>query len=402
MELIKRIGTLFAALALVLATGCGKDDGNGKSPVIVDLDADSDTDADGDSDTDSDADSDSDTDSDSDSDTDTDSDGDADTESEVDTLPKDTDTNCGDTKVPFETETPTVLLLVDRSGSMDQALGTGMIGGGGETRWNVARDALVNEQSGFLKLLESEMRFGLAMYAGADMNGEGTCPALEVVEPDLNNYDKIATTYLASEPLQNTPTPDAIMATSQMLLNDIADSKKIIVLVTDGLPDTCADPNAEDAEGARQAAVAAVTAAFEQGITTYVISVDQQDTTGHFQALADAGAGMENAPYYPTSSADDLNAAFEDIIYGLRECAFDLTGQIDDGQAEECEVKFVHEDQTETEFAFDQVNGWINGLAEDGKNSRLELVGEACDTLKRGKGELVVDCPCGVVVVDIE
>ena len=400
MEQARLFIFILGALMILLVASCGEDKSSGNTDKGTQSDADSDADTDGDTDADTDGDADADSDADSDSDSDSDADGDKD--SEWDTLiPRDTDSQCGDTKVPFETNTPTVLLVVDRSGSMGETLGGGMMGMG-DTRWNVARDALVNEQTGFIKLLESEMRFGLAMYAGADMNGNGECPSLEIVEPNLNNYDEIAKVYLASEPLQNTPTPDAIMATSEMLLHDIKDSEKIIVLVTDGLPDTCEDPNAQDAEGARQAAVDAVTAAREEGITTYVISVGLQDTTGHFQDLADAGIGEENAPYYETNDQDGLKKAFESIIYGLRKCKFDLEGKIDKGQEVKCDVKFVHDDATETAFSFDEVNGWVAGMSEDGNNSQLELVGDACEVLKKSKGELVVDCPCGVVIPEAE
>ena len=313
----------------------------------------------------------------------------------------DTARPCTDLTLDSPAAPPTVLLLIDRSGSMDQFF---LENTGEGTRWDVIRDALLNEETGFIKQLESEVRFGLALYAGQmALPNEGNCPNLEIVEPDINNYTSISSFYLGSEPMLNTPTADALLGVTQLLLNDIPDSKKIIVLVTDGLPDTCADPDAANPEAAQQAAVDAVAAAFDHGISTYVIAVSLEDTTGHFQALANAGLNATDAPYFEANDQDKVNAALEEVIFGARNnpCEFEQAEPVDDFDAAKCILRFQSVNTSESEsFIFEDPNGWTLSTT-DGKTT-LELTGNACETVKTSSGELSASCPCRIVIPEID
>ncbi len=96
------------------------------------------------------------------------------------------------TNVGSEITTPTVLLIVDRSGSMDEDFE------GQGSRWDVLRDFLLQQPGGLIYDLQSQVRFGLAMYTAESNRGElpiGECPMLEIIVPDLNNYDEIAPVY---------------------------------------------------------------------------------------------------------------------------------------------------------------------------------------------------------------
>lgn len=316
------------------------------------------------------------------SDTATGSDADTDTGSS-----DDTSSQCGDTKVEFNSPPPTVLLLIDRSGSMDESFD------GGSTRWEATRDALVDPTTGFLSKLESHVRFGLTLYSGVEpTSGAGECPNLDTVVPALNNYAAIAAFYQASEPQQNTPTPDAVWAATQMLRNDGSDSQKIIVLVTDGLPDTCADPSAIDLDATSEASVNAVAAAFNEGIITYVMGVGLSDTTGHFQQLANAGMGVTDgtgadAIYYEINDQDELTAAFEEILHGVDNCTFSVQGDTHPLAEGTC-VVYVG-GQT---VPFNDPDGWkLNA------SNRLELSGSACDTVANLNTTMTVTCPCDVL-----
>ena len=80
-------------------------------------------------------------------------------------------TSCPNVTVTFEKCMPTVVLVVDQSGSMEAKFGGG-------TRWTVARDALINPTNGVVKILEKEVRFGLAMYTSKSGSSGGACPLL--------------------------------------------------------------------------------------------------------------------------------------------------------------------------------------------------------------------------------
>ncbi len=341
---------LTGALLAAICAGCSDDKAGG---------------GDGDSDADSDADSDSDSDSDSDGDSDSDSDGDSDV--------------CGDTTVDFSNQSPTVVLLIDRSGSMNE-------GFGGDSRWNVAREALVDPETGFVSILDDEIRFGLTMYAGA--TDSEPCPYLSGVAPGLGNYDAIATLYNNSEPLQNTPTSEAINAVAADLAADTTPGTKVIVLVTDGMPDTCTNPESQD-QAAQDASVAAVEAAFASGVLSYVISVGTADENGHFQDLANAGLGVDSgATYYEAMDQAALTQAFDEIINGVRACIFNLQGEVEEGREAECTVT-VNDDA----LTLGDPDGWrLNSV------SQIELVGASCESIQEGDVTVDVDCPCGAFI----
>src|SRR5258707_665443 len=66
-----------------------------------------------------------------------------------------------------------------------------------------------------------------------------------------------------------------------------APGAKIIVLATDGEPDTCEEPNPQNGG---PAAIAAASTAFSAGIHTYVLSVGGDVRSA--QQMANAGAGL--------------------------------------------------------------------------------------------------------------
>lgn len=112
---------------------------------------------------------------------------------------------------------------------------------------------------------------------------------------------------------------------------------KVIVIATDGEPDSCTYPNPDnnaEADSARQEAIVAAQAANTAGISTYVISVGNQVGAAHLQQMANAGAGLPttggtNATYYQALSPAELIGAFGEIIADIRSCTLTLDGQVD-------------------------------------------------------------------------
>src|SRR5690606_23052296 len=100
---------------------------------------------------------------------------------------------------------PTVVLLVDQSGSMSEPYSGG-------SRGEVPRAALLEPTNGVISELETLYRFGLTLYTAAT---GGACPDLTTVDPALNNRDAIATVYNAASPELYTPTGEAIEAVTQ-------------------------------------------------------------------------------------------------------------------------------------------------------------------------------------------
>jgi hypothetical protein len=304
---------------------------------------------------------------------------------------------CVALNVGFEGKTPTVMLLVDQSGSMSDAFPTNQKT---TTRWTVLRSALMDGSTGAVKQMESTVRMGLAMYTSNHGTAGGACPMLTQVGINLNNYNAINTVYQMSKPLGDTPTGESISAVAQELANE--PDPKYILLVTDGLPDTCADPDASDTtarqNAANDATVKAAEAAFAQGIHLFIMGVSSDIAPSHLQAMANAGAGLDPATtgsaaakyYVASDSQATLATQLSGILSGTRTCVFHLQGTVDTAHAGEGIVTLGGQ-----ALKYNDANGFrLNNPSE------LEILGTSCDTIKSDANtELSVRFPCDAVQI---
>lgn len=307
---------------------------------------------------------------------------------------RDGSVTCASTVVRAKKIIPTVILIVDQSGSMTEKFADG-------TRWDVLRGFLLMQPGGLIDDLQSQVRFGLAMYsARSDDNGQpaGECPLVTSVAPALDNYQPIADAYNPAEPIDDTPTGDSIDKIVDDL--DIANdpdadpSATIFVLATDGEPDRCEQLDPQSDEG-KQEAIAAVQRAFTLGIRTFIISVGEGTVSAeHQQAMANAGLGLDpmggSAEYWVAGDDKTLRDALVSIVGGQVGCDVALNGRIDSGDP--CLGKVTLDGQP---LGCNDDNGWQ--LVDD---MHIRLNGQACDDLKsRDDALLDVSFPCGVDVV---
>lgn len=291
-----------------------------------------------------------------------------------DVPPPDTE-NCPNVTFTATPVTPSIGLVLDGSGSMfDNALPPYA------TRYAAMRDALVGT-TGVVGELQDKAYFGSLIYTGDPQ--VGTCPIASTVPRALNNAGAIRTSIDSLTDGGNTPTPEAItqMVASFQANPPPAGSPPVIVLATDGLPNRCNDSNADT----RAQSVAAAAASYAAGIPVYVLAINQSDP--HFQQLANAGQGMANATYYPTTSAQALKDAFQTIINGVVSCELSLDAELSESQASQGTVTLNGVDLT---YGSD----W-----ELASPTTIRLLGAACDTLKTTTNPSVsAEFPCGVIV----
>ncbi len=290
------------------------------------------------------------------------------------------DDDCASVRVELTDTVPTVMLLVDRSGTMDYDFGP-------TSRWWAVYDTLFDETIGGVKRLEQEVRFGMALYTADN----GVCPIIEQMAPAMGNFAPLRDLYAAYDPVDETPTAVSIDAMVTTLTGIQETGPKIIVVATDGEPDTCAVPDPDGLPEARSAAVGAAQRAHEAGIDLYIISVGDQIAQSHLQDMANAGVGKtlggpDNAPYYQAFNADALVGAFDAIIGGVRSCTFAIEGRVDPAQAEYGTVTL---DGRELAFGTE----WH--LSDE---STLELLGEACTTVMNGDHTVQAEFTCGSIV----
>jgi hypothetical protein len=283
---------------------------------------------------------------------------------------------------------PTVILVIDQSGSMTQTFGTG-------NRWDVLRDFLL-KPDGLIASLETQVRFGIAMYSATAPPAGGVleCPLVTSVAPAISNYAAISAAYKLAKPLNETPTGDAIDKIVADLPKPAADQENspvVLVLATDGEPDRCEELNPQNGQAE---AIAAVKHAFEMGIRTFIISVGNEVSATHQQDVANAGTGRKmgdpNAPYWTAGDDATLRTALTEIIGAQVSCEVTLKGSVESGNPCDGTVEL-----NGVKLECKGKDGW-----ELTDPKHIRLLGKACNDFKTQKTAMVhASFPCSVQVI---
>ncbi|MEY4550646.1 MAG: hypothetical protein RL685_6841 [Pseudomonadota bacterium] len=325
---------------------------------------------------------------------------------------------CSQIEFGFEAQTPTALLVVDRSSS----------------QWdNEPNHSWEPMKAGILKVVEDvqkDIRVGMVTYTG--QNG-GACPdlypAMNAVTFDKNNFTRVQTDINAvDEPSYKGETPTAVTLQQAVpvLLADPSPGDKVMLLVTDGDPDFCNDP---DRICAMDAVIGAVQDAFSKGVSTTVFGLERQELSEqHLRDVANAGAGLPvalpqgvndaeqlrnrcrnnpagtlpgtyaavggNAQYFQANGTDTsaLGDALNAVIYGIRSCVFDLAGAAEINPALASLARITID--SGAPLAFDDPNGWTLRNA-----TQVELLGTSCQQLKvPTTGGIAFDFPCDSLI----
>jgi len=271
---------------------------------------------------------------------------------------------------------PSVEVLIDGSGSMS----TTDIS---PDRYTAVRNGLVGT-SGVVTNLQAQVYFGAAVFTS-----DTPCPTLAKVPRALNNASAIQTLIDGVSPGGTTPTAKSIDA----VVADFAanpppsGSPPVIVLATDGEPNSCTSSTTNTGPS-----ITAAQNAYNAGIRLYILGLAGLNTT-FLQDMANAGVGVQagqpDAPYYTANDPQSLTDAFNAIIGGVLSCDLSITGgQIDTTQASSGTVVL---NGVTLVYGTDWI--LVNGTT-------IELVGQACDTLKSSANPMVdATFPCGAVVV---
>ncbi|HEY6178780.1 MAG TPA: vWA domain-containing protein [Kofleriaceae bacterium] len=297
----------------------------------------------------------------------------------------DPDMNCPAVHFTATKTTPSIQLLIDRSGSMLQDFNGGT---GTPKKFPTEQDALVGT-NGVVTQLQASVYFGASMFPS------NTCPGLfqSAGGRKLNNLAAIQDVLNTHPPdsMANTPTPAAINSMVDDFVANPAPkgSAPVIVLSTDGLPNDC---NGQNGAQAQADTVAAAKNAFNKGIRLFLLVVGNQINSTFKRDLANAGqgvqAGQPDAKSYTATDPASLSAAFQDIIQGVLSCDLKLDGSVDPADAQ---TGIVTLNGTDLVFGTD----W--NLDRDGVT--IHLLGKACDTLKMSQNPKVdAVFACGAVI----
>ncbi len=215
-------------------------------------------------------------------------------------------------------ETPQILILLDRSGSM------------GSSRWTPARDAVVALTQG----LDPNWEVGLALFPSPGHEDE-ECGVLGLdVFPAAGSANEIEEVLLATSPRGSTPTTGALVfaqeAFENLRLQQPADSlggPQSIVLVTDGASNCDPFGNIIDSIAATTAKVAELRA---QGITTYVIGYDVGGSSLAARAMDDWALEGGTEAARRVRDGETLSAELDAAVAATAPCAFAIEGLPED------------------------------------------------------------------------
>lgn len=322
---------------------------------------------------------------------------------------------CAGANVQASRIKPTVLFVVDRSGSTSDPYP------GSTSRWQAIYDALMDSKAGVVTRLQSVARFGMVLFDGpleaaaSDVvNGvfclipgmpcqtpdagqpaaTTSCPRLVIVNPALDNYTAIQTAYQPAGPAGGlTPTARSLEAAYKLIrepdqrLDQRAQGPAFVVLCTDGKPNGCIDSVGIPDE---QGPIDQLTAAAKNGIKTYVVGV-AADAEAQTYLDKLATFGDTGAPAFSPASKDDLVAALSQIVGGAVGCNVRLNGSVVPGQ--ECSGTVNLNSQP---LGCNDANGWK--LTNE---SEIELQGSACQKFMNDPAAMIsATFPCNAFVLE--
>jgi hypothetical protein len=318
--------------------------------------------------------------------------------------------NCGQASVPIEAVPPDVLIVEDKSGSMDEDdNGSNCNGGscGANSKWS----QMVSAVSSVVTSTDTQINWGLKFFSD-----DNACDASHppVVAVGSGAGMSIARQFQMTSPNGNTPTRDAVATGAAYLAGLTDNNPKYMLLATDGLPNcpvgcagmsrpmgncTQTDNPSED-----MAATQAIADALSMhGIKTFVIGVGNvstaQNTLNNFAMAGGLPQSGAATSYYAATDPQALENALTALVGAVFSCTVSLAG----APAGVTNVKVSAADQSmggkNIAIAQDPANGW----SFDANHQNILLNGDSCNKLKNGTYtdlNFVYACEGTVICID--
>ena len=268
--------------------------------------------------------------------------------------------------------TPTILIVLDRSGSMDQQLP-----GGVGSKWDVARQAVTELLGSF----GTEANFGLMLYPGQDdacLVGEFCTPGQVFVDPGASTEVGINSVLdSASTCSLGTPTAESLEFVATYEALQAPGGSNFVLLITDG-QSSCDDP----------VPATAALRNLPQDVRTFAVGFGSGADTNELTGIANAGgtARQGNPVYYQADDAQQLSAALAAIGNEAASCSYALSGVPPDP-----DQLFVYFGEQSLPRDVGHLDGWDYSP----ENNQIELYGPSCDELQSGQApELVISYGC--------
>jgi hypothetical protein len=298
--------------------------------------------------------------------------------------------SCGQTNVSVKPLPPDILIVQDKSLSMQQDASGKNCTGANCSKWSqvsAAVDAVVTAT-------DTTVNWGLIFFATDTMCGVNSTP---VVPIGAMSGQRIQTAFAANQPSSETPTAAAINA-AVMYMKTLTDpNPKFLLLATDGLPNCGATTGGTGAGGRGMFgggpfgggtpddspnAEAAVTAAKAAGFPTFVVGIATASNamaTNTLNSMAvNGGYPQTGAPtqYYSITDTASLQTALNKILGMTLACTIPLTDKPDN--LTNVAVSAQDANGRRIEIPRDAANGW----SFDATMSNIILNGSSCSQLQ--------------------
>ena len=297
--------------------------------------------------------------------------------------------NCGITTNSLTQVPADLLLVLDRSSSMNYSMtADSNCGGGGRsgdagactTRWSTMTTAL----SQVLTTSPTGVQWGLKFFTSP---GGGVCtvnPGADVPLPAT--AAQVQTAITGVSPQSQTPTTAAINAAVAYYATVNDGRSHNILLATDGEP-TCFNGTSSTVSAATVAdTAAAIKTAYDAGIKTYVIGIGP--SPGNLTSFAQNGGTID---FFPATSPDQLVTALNNIAVAVASCVFSLgKAPPDPGNVA---VEFDGNSSLRAPRDTTQTNGWNY---TNSTNTTIQLFGTWCDNVTNGtykSAKILMGCP---------
>jgi hypothetical protein len=307
----------------------------------------------------------------------------------TDTGPAADERQCGLDTYNLVRVPPQVVLVLDRSSSMNR-MPTGATMPDA-TLWKDARAAVDQ----VLMSTQSGIHWGLQLFpvpTGCQVAAAPEVPVkVDNYMPILMKVDELMTNNTVTG-MGGTPTDTAVINATRYLQGLMSANPKYLVLATDGEP-TCAAGSSVG--NGHDAALAAITAAVTAGFKTYVIGIAISPTSnGHttLNDMATAGGVPRNDAmfkYYPAGNRADLVAALNTITGQVTNCVFPLSRPPPVPDNVKVTVDGMRVEPSMTD-------GWSYTNAQ---MTAIQFNGPACEAIKTRMAQvsIVFGCP-GVII----
>ncbi len=299
--------------------------------------------------------------------------------------------NCGITTAPLNKQPPDVLLVLDKTGSLLDAMDSTSTCATGSTTCQQRWTTLVSGLNAVLTSPSTNVNWGLETF-----NSDGSCgvdPPEVPITPGAAGANAVNAYIATIKPNGSTPTTLAI-TTAVTYLQTLTDpNPKYILLATDGEPNCLGGKSGGGGGGATDliGAEGAATAALNAGYKVYVLGVGPETT--NLTGLAQAGGTND---YYPALTPDALTAALASIMGSVVSCSFGL------GKAPpvptNVAVQFNNDSTLRAPHDTSHANGWDYTTPA---STTIQLYGTWCDDVTSGKyqsAQILMGCPGGAFI----